>query len=206
MSDPRHSVRVLDPRSLRALAHPLRIRIFDALREHGPATASRLADRLGESSGATSYHLRRLAAYGFVEEDTERGTARERWWRAAHRGTRLDDVEGLVRHPDPEVRGALTLLMHETAGRHTRELNTWLGTMHEWPEEWRQAADLSSFTLRLTPELAGELNEKLHDLIENYRERAVEDDERSERVRFHLHAFPRAEDAENAKDAENAEN
>ncbi|MEU7461934.1 winged helix-turn-helix domain-containing protein, partial [Streptomyces griseofuscus] len=32
--------------------------------DHGPATASQLAERLGESSGATSYHLRQLADHG----------------------------------------------------------------------------------------------------------------------------------------------
>jgi len=202
MADPRHSVRTLDPRSLRALAHPLRIRILDALHEYGPATASRLAGRLDESSGATSYHLRQLAVHGFVEEVPGRGTARERWWRAAQRGTRLDDVGEFIRHPDPEVRGALALLLHETATRHARELHTWLGTLHDWPEEWRQAADLSSFTLRLTPELAGELTGRLHELIESYRERAA-GDERAERVRVHLHAFPRTEDAGNAENADN---
>ncbi|WP_093660114.1 winged helix-turn-helix domain-containing protein [Streptomyces radiopugnans] len=193
MTDARRPIRSLDPRSLRALAHPLRIRILDALHEYGPATASRLADRLDESSGATSYHLRQLAAHDFVEEDTARGTARERWWRATQRGTRLDDIGGIDRHPDPEVRGALSLLMHETATRHARDLNTWLGTMRDWPEEWREASDLSSFTLRLTPELAGELNTRLHELVESYREKAA-GDERAERVRVHLHSFPRAED------------
>ncbi|GAA3820450.1 ArsR/SmtB family transcription factor [Cellulomonas soli] len=72
----------LDVRRLKALAHPLRTQIFDALTT-GPATASGLAQRLGESSGATSYHLRQLAEHGFVEEMPGRGTARERWWQLA---------------------------------------------------------------------------------------------------------------------------
>lgn len=193
MTDARPPIRSLDPRSLRALAHPLRIRILGALREYGPATASRLADRLDESSGATSYHLRQLSAHGFVEEEAGRGTARERWWRAAHRGTQVGDIEGFVRHPDPEVRGALNLLMHEVATAHARELSTWLGTVHDWPEEWWHASDLSDYTLRLTPELASELNTRLHELVESYREKAA-GDERAERVRLHLHSFPRAED------------
>ncbi|PJE93780.1 transcriptional regulator [Streptomyces carminius] len=191
--DPQDSVRVLDPRSLRALAHPLRIRILGALREYGPATASRLADRLGESSGATSYHLRQLAAYGFTEEDTGRGTARERWWKAVHRGTQVSDVDQFLRHPDPEVRGALGLLLHEVATIHARELDTWLATAFEWTEEWRGASELSDFSLRLTPELARELNERLRVLVESYRDRATED-ERAERFRVHLHSFPRAGD------------
>src|SRR5258708_3393681 len=97
----------LDPRSLRGLAHPLRMRLMMSLRDHGPATASQLGDRLGESSGATSYHLRQLASYGFVEDDPGRGTARERWWKAVHRGQRMDAIEEFTKHPDPEVREAV---------------------------------------------------------------------------------------------------
>src|SRR4051812_14770407 len=61
------AIQVTDVRALRALAHPLRNRLLGLLRLDGPATASRLARVVGESSGATSYHLRQLAAYGFVE-------------------------------------------------------------------------------------------------------------------------------------------
>ena len=58
----------MDAAQLRALSHPLRLRMLEVLRE-GPATASALGRRLGESSGATSYHLRALAKAGVVEED-----------------------------------------------------------------------------------------------------------------------------------------
>src|SRR6478736_7487779 len=65
---------------LRGLAHPLRLQLLQVLRAEGPATASQLARRLGESSGATSYHLRALHRAGLVEE-VEQRNARERWWR-----------------------------------------------------------------------------------------------------------------------------
>ena len=58
-----------DPRSLKALAHPLRLELLELLRFEGPSTASALARRVGESSGATSYHLRQLARHGYIEED-----------------------------------------------------------------------------------------------------------------------------------------
>src|SRR3954471_4188633 len=88
------AVQVTDVRALRALAHPLRNRLLGYLRLHGPATASQLGRVVGESSGSTSYHLRQLAEYGFVEEVEGRGTARERWWRARHRLTswRADEI------------------------------------------------------------------------------------------------------------------
>ncbi|MFE7465296.1 helix-turn-helix domain-containing protein [Streptomyces sp. NPDC057499] len=180
----------VDARSLRGLAHPLRLRLLGALREFGPATASALAARLGESSGATSYHLRQLAAYGFVEDDPERGKGRERWWRAAHRGTVFDSGRFLT-HPDPEVRGAVGVVMHEIATAHARELNTWIGTMREWPEEWNEGWDISDFQMRLTPDLALELIGKVHELIESYRDLVPEGTEGAANVRSHVHLFPR---------------
>ena len=72
--------RTLDVNDLKALAHPLRVQLLDALSTYGAATASGLADRLGESSGATSYHLRQLEKHGFVRELKGKGSARERWW------------------------------------------------------------------------------------------------------------------------------
>ncbi|MBU2662417.1 winged helix-turn-helix domain-containing protein [Actinoplanes bogorensis] len=75
-------------------AHPLRVRLLNLLRERGPSTASKLAELLGQSSGATSYHLRQLAAYGFVE-DAGCGTGRERWWQATSARTDLDAATAL---------------------------------------------------------------------------------------------------------------
>jgi DNA-binding transcriptional ArsR family regulator len=179
----------IDARTLRGLAHPLRIRLLNALREFGPATASGLADRLGESSGATSYHLRQLATYGFVEDDPNRGKGRERWWRATHSNSTFDT--GMMRDADPEVRGAMNVVLHEIATTHAQELNTWLGTMHEWPAEWAQNWDLSDFKIRLTPELTSELAYKIHDLVNSYRGRVPEGTEGSAMVRAHTHLFPR---------------
>ncbi|MFF9401280.1 helix-turn-helix domain-containing protein [Streptomyces sp. NPDC014744] len=187
------NIHMVDTRTLRALAHPLRLRLLNALREFGPATASGLADRLGESSGATSYHLRQLASNGFVEDDPERGKGRERWWRAVHAGTAFNT--GLfVNHPDPDVRGAVGVVLHEIADNHAQELSTWLGTMHEWPEEWHRAWEASDFKLRLTPDLSAELITKMHELIESYRDRVPEGTEGAVTVRSHLHLFPRPAD------------
>ncbi|MFJ6901242.1 ArsR/SmtB family transcription factor [Streptomyces hokutonensis] len=179
----------LDARALRGLSHPLRVQLLYTLRLDGPATASQLAEKLGESSGATSYHLRQLATYGFVEDAPEHGKGRERWWRAAHDGTMFDDA--LFTDASPAVRGAIDMVMHEMATTHARELSTWLGNRHTWPEDWVQGTDMSDMTLRLTPQLARELIEKMHDLVESYRDLPeVADAPDAERVRIHTHAFP----------------
>ncbi|MBW5485435.1 ArsR/SmtB family transcription factor [Streptomyces bambusae] len=187
------NVRKLDARTLRGLAHPLRIRLLAALRHEGPATASQLGERFGESSGSTSYHLRQLAAHGFVEDAPGHGKGRERWWRAAHDGTAFD--EELIHDPDPAVRGAADVFMHEIAAIHAQETTTWLAGARDWPTEWRQASALSDFTLRLTAEQALELTTALHDLINSYRDLApAEGADGAETVRFHVHAFPRTRD------------
>lgn len=159
-----------------------------ALRQRGPATASMLAARLGESSGATSYHLRQLAAHGFVEDAPDRGKGRERWWQAVVQALGFDET--LLKDPDPSVRGAADMHLHEIATTHARELSTWLGTHDDWPE-WTRATDMSDFTLRLTPELSRELIAKMHDLLNSYRALApAEDDPDAAQVRFHTHSFP----------------
>lgn len=82
MADQGEPRELSDPAALKALGHPLRQQILRALHRDGPATATTLAVALGENTGATSYHLRRLAEHGFVEDVPDRGTGRTRWWRA----------------------------------------------------------------------------------------------------------------------------
>jgi DNA-binding transcriptional ArsR family regulator len=165
------------------------MRLLSALRRGGPATASQLAAKLGESSGATSYHLRQLAAHGFVEDVPEHGKGRERWWKAVHMGVRFDET--LLKDSDPEVRGAADLFLHEVANQHTADLATWLGTREDWSEAWNRASDMSDWTLSLTPQLAAELVEKMHGLLESYRARASEADTPDvEQVRVHTHVLP----------------
>src|SRR3954471_24877280 len=99
----RSSSIVPSPTALKALTHPVRVRMLAMLRVDGPATATTLATRLGLNTGATSYHLRQLAQHGFVAEDVERGNGRDRWWKAAHRMTTTD----LAGPAEPEARDAL---------------------------------------------------------------------------------------------------
>ncbi|MEV0472569.1 ArsR/SmtB family transcription factor [Streptomyces prunicolor] len=181
--------RVLDARSLRGLAHPLRMRLLSELRRSGPATASQLAAKLGESSGATSYHLRQLAEYGFLEDAPEHGKGRERWWQATHGGVELNET--LLLDPDPEVRGAAALFMHELSAIHAQELSTFVATAHDWSADWYEGSDASDWTLRLTPALSVELIAKMHELVDSYRAQALpEGTPEAEQVRIHSHVFP----------------
>jgi DNA-binding transcriptional ArsR family regulator len=170
---------------LKALTHPLRVRILKELRTNGAATATLLATRLGESSGATSYHLRQLARHGFVEDDADSGDGRERWWRPAFRGHRVDASRWL---DDDEQRGVLALYESSVAAAHAETTREFVETQDEWPREWVEEVVLSDYKLRLTPVQLRRLAETLHKTIERY-ERY--DSPGAAEVSVILHAFPR---------------
>jgi DNA-binding transcriptional ArsR family regulator len=153
-----------DVRSLRGLAHPLRVRMLGLLRYEGPSTATRLAERLGLASGATSYHLRQLAAHGFIVEDTERGVGRERWWKAAHRWTRLP-TDG----DDSEVGEATEGFLRSLAAILFEQVNRAIDERSTLPARWRDASFFTDFALRLTPEETQQLRGELRELFGRYR-------------------------------------
>ncbi|MFD8010620.1 ArsR/SmtB family transcription factor [Streptomyces sp. NPDC058955] len=94
------------PEMLKALAHPLRLRILRHLGASGPATSTTLAAALGENTGTLSYHLRMLERSGLIEDIPERSTGRERWWR----GVRGLDIR---RPPQAEMTEAERALSSE---------------------------------------------------------------------------------------------
>ncbi|RBY75632.1 transcriptional regulator [Blastococcus sp. TF02-09] len=169
---PGEAIDVRDLRALRALAHPLRMSLLGALRSDGPSTASRLAERLGESSGATSYHLRQLAGFGFVEELPGEGTGRERWWRAMHRSTRWDTDELLDQPGGREVVDELT---DRIVAHQRRMLAAFAAERESTDEEWRAAASLNDWALRLSPARARELIGELNDVVQRWRDEHEED-------------------------------
>lgn len=66
----------------KALSNPVRRDILSYLGEHGEANSTSVAKALGESTGTTSYHLRKLADLKLIAEIEERSAGRERWWRS----------------------------------------------------------------------------------------------------------------------------
>ena len=168
------SIDVHDPRALRALAHPLRMTLLAALRTDGPSTASRLADRLGESSGATSYHLRQLAAFGFVEEVVGEGSGRERWWRALHRSTRWDDKDFV---DEPGGRELVDEMVDRIVAQQRRMLAAHATERERLDDDWRAAVSLNDWGLRLSPASAQELADELNAVLGRWRETREEEDQ-----------------------------
>ncbi|WP_329176455.1 ArsR/SmtB family transcription factor [Streptomyces sp. NBC_01477] len=146
---PATAVELGDLATLKALAHPRRQAVFQHLALHGPATSTMLARDLGLNTGATSYHLRELARYGFVEEtDGEPGTHRERWWRM---------VPGDRRFPprsrqSPEMRYVMDELNHHAYAGDLELFERLQRDAEDGP--WADAFLCSRGSIRLTlPEL-----------------------------------------------------
>jgi len=173
---------------LRALSHPTRLRMLMLLRLEGPATATQLAQQLRLNTGATSYHLRRLAEHGFIVEDTERGDARDRWWRAAHQST-YADLDSRATEEDAESTEAY---LRTVALMYTERLMQYTEERRYLPMAWQQASTTSDWHLRLTPERAEQLVDRLTKLVEDWLEDADGDDvpDTGDFV-INLNAFPR---------------
>jgi DNA-binding transcriptional ArsR family regulator len=139
------------------MAHPLRLRMLESLAQR-PATASMLARDLGESSGATSYHLRALAAAGIITEDLARRKGRERWWK------RDPDRVGLISSApaeDPEYDAAVAQLESAMLGRDDEAIRRYLHQRaeDEHSDVWRESAFIGGWTLYATREEVEELSE-----------------------------------------------
>jgi DNA-binding transcriptional ArsR family regulator len=157
-----------DLEGLRVLTHPLRLKLLGELRRNGPATASGLGARLGESSGATSYHLRELAKAGFVIDEPDRGTTRERWWASAHRSTHVAVPKG---GDDALPIGAeyLRLIARSYAESMLHFTDSIETIAEDYGEGWGDGFSLSDYQIDVTPEQAGALIDELTETILRYR-------------------------------------
>jgi predicted ArsR family transcriptional regulator len=158
---------VSDPIRIRALAHPLRLRLVALLRDEREATATRCAELTGESVASCSFHLRQLAKYGWVETAGRHG--REKPWRLVARE--------VTTAPDPDVPGSLratAALADLTATEQLRRVRTFLAHADNEPPEWVAATALQSAGFWATAEEATALNRAVEELVGRFRER--EDD------------------------------
>jgi DNA-binding transcriptional ArsR family regulator len=166
--------RTLDAGALKALAHPLRVRIYDILSERGPQTASTLAKLIGETSGATSYHLRALAGHDLIREVPDRGTARERWW---ERPKGRINLPGPDEASTPAGRAAAQIVTSEFFLLRHRALMDYLNRpASETPEGWEDAGLVTTTMLDLTPTQMAELKEEITGFINTVIERYKNDE------------------------------
>jgi DNA-binding transcriptional ArsR family regulator len=160
---------ITDVRTLRALAHPVRIALIEALIFSGAMTATEAGERIGETPTTCSFHLRQLARYGLVEE-AGGGKGRARPWRVTSIGYSLNSV-----HDDPEAEIASNAVLRLWRERTLSRYQTWLETKATYPRRWREAASDNEYLLFLTAGELDQLNQELTDLLlPRYRERITD--------------------------------
>lgn len=191
-----HRAPGIGPATLKAFAHPLRMRLYDELLDHGPATASQLARVLQESSGQTSYHLRQLERHGLIAEEKGHGSARERWWTAQPYSFGLEEVD-----EDVETRMAGSVIQQHVVRSRAQRLLAWIESQPTESREWVAAAVSDATTARMSAPELEELALAVADVLEEHRQRLLARRAAEEQgaaqppadlrtVRVIMHAFP----------------
>jgi DNA-binding transcriptional ArsR family regulator len=179
-----------DPQVLRALAHPIRLRILDVLRERESATATEVSAEVGESVASCSYHLRILAKYGFIRP-AEHRTGREKPWVPVSLTLTLSTT-GMSRAD----RGRAAALAR--AGRQSffELLERWAGETDSHPPDWQEATFSMGYDgLNLTATELTSLGKEVADVVDSYGELA-KDRPGSQRVVFRAWGVPAPGNAE----------
>ncbi|GIH90234.1 ArsR/SmtB family transcription factor [Planobispora siamensis] len=154
-----------DPRAMRALAHPARLAILNKIQADGTATATEVAEVVGVTPSAASYHLRMLAKYGFVEDAPPRGDGRERVWRRVGASWSVSpDIDD-----QPEVRAAKNMLINLVRDEAAAEAKRALENFDREPREWRDATTFARSVLLVDAAELKELIRRIEELIEPYR-------------------------------------
>lgn len=185
--------RITDLDTLKALSHPLRLRLYRALFHARTATASQLADQVDEAVSLVSYHLRKLASHGVIEEATpQSGDGRERWWRIALRSYSVMSQDF---RDEPERAAAYTAFTRLSFSEFTELYQGFLDQQQAWAQEWRTASFNTRSLPRLTAEELRLLAEDLRAVVKKWQERgdaAVQagDTEGRENVVLHMFGFP----------------
>ena len=181
------NLRVLhDPRSIRALAHPARMAIIDALASGDELTATECAELTGLSPSATAYHLKVLERYDLAEPAPARPDGRERPWRAPGR---RKQIELDTSTPAGAAAAAAVGLAFLDSTRAVAEEFVAAGS--EEPEEWRHVTSLANTDLWLTVEETRDVTAALAAVLDPYRDRALADRPgRTRRVRIMNLASP----------------
>jgi hypothetical protein len=159
-----------DPRVIRAITHPIRLALLDALALEGPLTATRAGELIGEPPNACSFHFRQLAKYGFVEEaGPEPG--RKRPWRLSHLGMHFGDLHG-----NSESRLAARGLSRMLRELYFARLEAFYNSRADYPEEWQTVTDAREFILHVSPDELRAVGEEIAAIVDRYRERLAHPD------------------------------
>lgn len=189
--------RITDLDALKVFTHPLRIRLYRALFTAREATASRLSEQVDEAVSLVSYHLRKMAAHGFIEEAPGHGSdGRERWWKvsAAH-GFSFRSADFADR---PEGVAVLSQVTRQLLATRAERYERYLDQQAAWPREWTDASFSSEYMPRLTSDELQEMAEEIGALMRRWIDRGRSAEETGdtvgrEHVAVQMYGFPSRE-------------
>lgn len=154
-----------DVRAMRAITHPTRLALLEALLLDGPLTATQAGEAIGEPASGCSFHLRQLAKYGFVEE-AGAGKGRMRPWRLTTVGMYFSDVQ-----QDPATAIAARALDRTLRDQYRSRMQAFYESRSAYPREWQEVTGASQYLLHVTPEELRALDEEVSPILMRYRER-----------------------------------
>jgi predicted transcriptional regulator len=176
-----------DPRELRAMTHPVRLSLLEALGLHDALTATEAGELIGESATTCSFHLRQLAKYGFVEEAGD-APGRRRPWKLANRKIQFSSASG-----DAEMGAASVALENLLVQRWFDAFSKWQMTRAHYPKQWQEAAIAMETLTHLTPSELAEIQTAIIGLFVPFEGRRADPSRRppeSRPVEFLGFAFP----------------
>ncbi|GIF38607.1 ArsR/SmtB family transcription factor [Actinoplanes xinjiangensis] len=170
--------------SLKALAHPLRQQMFTHLNRFGPATSADLAARFEADRGATSYHLRQLERFGFIEEDTDRSAGRRRYWKPIPLDLRLP-----FESDDPAIAAAADAIGRRWMDQAQQDLHTFLADPQSFGA-FGEAAMHSNSTTTLTAEELARFTEEYVAFMSRWHRYPAEASDGARLITVLFNAFP----------------
>jgi DNA-binding transcriptional ArsR family regulator len=163
-----------DPKTLRALTHPVRLALLEALALEGPLTATAAGELIGESPTTCSFHFRQLAKYGFVEE-ADSGPGRLRPWKIVNIGMRFSDVT-----EDPETSIAAKSLERMVFDRAMSRLAGYFTTKTSFPKVWQEASQNVESILWATPAELEAATQEILAILNRFHDRILDASRRTE--------------------------
>lgn len=166
---------VTDPTALRALAHPVRVRLLGLVREHRPVTAARLAVLVDESTASVSYHLSVLERHGFIERDPVPGeTRRHKPWRTTFDSMRITSggagPGGDPDHPaPPPAQTPEGVVLSTLLSQARAEQDAYLSGDPGLSAGWQEVGAFQLTRLVLRAQEVDRMAEEVQAVIERYR-------------------------------------
>ncbi|MFI6423532.1 ArsR/SmtB family transcription factor [Promicromonospora sp. NPDC050880] len=162
--------------AIKAMTHPLRLRLLGLFDPGTELTATQCAERTGESVASCSFHLRQLEKYGHVERAEPRG--KERPWRAVMRGYSVRPD-----HTDPESWPAAQAFGSMFVAEQFAALQRWLADAGRDDPAWVYATTQTHQEYWVTRDELDDLSRRLEELTAPFRGRAEDPGRRPPGVR-----------------------